>query len=76
MSTEAYYVDGVFVRIRSSGTRKGRLLGLAKVEPFVLVGVDPIFEPGEVWFQYGDDRVDLVSSLVAEVLAATKEEEK
>lgn len=74
MSTEAYHVDGVFVRIRPSRTRKGLLLGLAKAEPFVLAGADPVFEPGEVWFQYGVDRADLVDALVAEVLADTREE--
>lgn len=70
---QAYAVDGVYVRIRptrNSLTKK--YLALAKREPFQLPGADPISEPGEVWFKFGDDVADLVDLLVAEVQSAPR----
>lgn len=73
--TRAYFVDGVYVRLRPTRPDplfpSRPLLGMAKREPFQRAGLD-LLEPGDVWFQFGDDAAALVDALVAEVKAATE----
>lgn len=69
-NVQAYLVDGVHIRIRPANNLGSEwLLALAKREPFILSGAQPMHEPGEVWFQYGTNPADLVDLLVSEVKA-------
>ena len=63
---QAYLVDGVHIRIRPL-EHSNDYLALAKRQPFLLPGVQPMHEPGEVWFKYGPHPADLIDQLVAEV---------
>lgn len=66
---EAFFVDGVYVRIRPARNVTQPLLAAAKVEPFVCSGLDVLREPGEVWFAFGDDKAALINQLVSEALS-------
>ena len=88
MSVQAYLVDGVYIRIRPgqahkttgeerngwavAGPSEDGYLAVAKREPFVLPGVEPFYEPGDVWFAFGSEPADLIDQLVAEVKAASR----
>ncbi len=66
MSVEAFFVDGVYVRVRPSRNSKHSLLAAAKVEAFVCSGLDLLREPGEVWFGFGEDKISLIRQVVSE----------
>lgn len=72
MSVSAYLIDGVHVRIRRTSNPKvgSDYLALAKREPFKLVGMQLVEEPGDVWFKFGNDPAVVVDEIVAEVKAA------
>lgn len=87
---QAYLVDGVHIRIQPSqaqpltneptagwpvaGPPEAGYLALAKREPFVLPGVQPMHEPGDVWFKFGTAPADLIDHLVNEVNEARKDQ--
>lgn len=66
-----HFVDGVYVRVmRTRGLKSRDWVVYAKTEPFKTRD-DPdashIFEPGEMWFDFGNDLDALIAGIVDEV---------
>jgi len=43
---------------------KDKFIGLAKKEPFTCKNPDPIKEPGELWFEFGDTPSEALHAIV------------
>lgn len=48
-------------------------VALAKREPFVTQGPDPVYEPGELWYEFGDTPEEALGRLVASLPTGVKE---
>ena len=42
---------------------KTRWIGLAKTEPFTCENPNPIFEPGEIYFDFGETRDEAIENV-------------
>lgn len=68
-----FNVDGVYVRVHP--TKRDpyhKWVAYAKRAPFVLrddPAVSHILEPGDMWFEFGNDPDAMIATLVAEVKA-------
>jgi len=55
------YKDGWYYTVVM---KKEKFIGLAKQTPFTKENPDPIKEPGEIWFEFGNTPSDALHSIV------------
>ena len=53
----------------------GRWIGLAKLEPFTSDTPDPITEPGELWFEFGDTQAEAYWNITDEMVSLGHEKD-
>jgi len=62
-----FHEDGWWYRVSKSSAFKNGYIALAKKERFVFSTFEPILEPGELWFKFGETEKNALDNIKIDI---------